>query len=106
MAISPTANAHFRICREDETANPRIHRLGSENPFYTGRKRKTARASQTNEKDSAVRTGGEPTDVGKVEVLGDEESLRRLCGGPDSGIVAAAEVFGRNGIDVMSKLRQ
>jgi hypothetical protein len=43
--------------------------------------------------------------VGAVEVLGDEEAPRSLCGGPHV-VVLARQLFKRNRIDVVPELRE
>jgi len=66
----------------------------------------TIRRMKPNEQDATVRSRSESAHVGKIQILGDQESLILLRGIPDFAVALATQVLFGNGVNIVAEIRQ
>jgi hypothetical protein len=99
-------HSYFAICCHYETARPGCHFLVLEyfaNP--TAESAAIGRA-EPDQQDAEMRSWGESSKIGEVQVLGDQESLVSLRRFPQVAIAAATQILLGNGVNVVVEARQ
>lgn len=64
------------------------------------------RIGQPNDQNSSVSSWPELPNVGKIEILSNDESIFRLCGRPHLGITSPAQLLREDRVDVKPKRSQ
>jgi len=85
---------------------PLIDTLGLKDVLHAGDKILPAGRVQTNQKNARMRSRSELPDIGKIQVLSDQESGFRLCRLPYFSIAVTRETLVVGGVHIMAEVLQ
>ena len=83
-----------------------INALRLENILHTGGKILPGGRVQTNQKNARMRPRSKLADIGKIQVLGNQESGFRLCRSPYLSVTMTGKTFAIGGVHVVSEIPQ
>ena len=99
-------NSNFPLAHNHKAARPLIDAFTPKHILHTTDEIPPTRRLQPNQQNAGMRSRSESADIGKIQVLGEQESGLGLRGAPYVQISASGQAFTAGGVYVVPKILQ